>query len=268
MVQAGEASGKLDEILVRFAQMSQRQGDVRQQLKTALTYPCLLMVVGTLIIAFLVVGVIPKFMKIFLEAGVALPTLLLYRLSEFVRHAWPGLILLAAGLVAGFRHYAKTPQGRRRLDGLMLRVPVIGGLARQAALSRFARTFETLVSSGLPILEALEIVEQTVGNVIIGDVVKRVQDNARQGGSMTEPLRTSREFPPMAVQMIAVGEAAGKLDYMLAQIADHYDMLVGYGIKRATAFVEPLFLGIMGGVVALIMASVLLPMFRLVNVIR
>ncbi len=151
---------------------------------------------------------------------------------------------------------------------MVLKLPVIGALARKVALSRFARTLETLLSSGVPILESLSIVEQTSGNVVIGDVVKTVQTSVKQGGAISEPLKVSQEFPPMVVQMITVGEASGALDYMLGQIADHYDELVGHGIKRVTAFVEPIFLVVMGGMVAFIMASILLPIFGMINVVK
>ena len=270
MIQAGEISGKLDEILRRLAELSQRQAELRQQLTTALTYPCLLLVVGIAIITFLVTSIIPKFMKIFLEAGVALPlpTWLLYRLSELLRHHGLWILAGTVGLVAAIRQYLRAPQGRRQFDRRVLTLPVLGPLMKQVVIARFARTLGTLVSSGVPILESLAIVEQTVGNVVIGDVVKTVQTSVRQGGSLADPLKVSQEFPPMAVQMITVGEASGTLDYMLGQIADHYDQLVAHGMKRATAFVEPIFLIIMGGMVAFIMASVLLPLFRMVNVIH
>ena len=270
MIEAGETSGKLDEILSRLAQFAQHQAELRQQLTTALTYPCLLFIVGVGIVVFLVTGIIPKFMKIFLEAGVPLPlpTLLLHRLSEVVRHHGVWMLLVVVGVGVALSQSLRTPQGRRHWDAWLLRLPVIGSLVRHVALSRFARTFETLTSSGVPILESLAIVEQTTGNAVLGDVVRSVQTSVRQGGSLAEPLKVSQEFPPMAVQMISVGESSGTLDHMLGQLADHYDLLVRHGIKRATAFVEPLFLAIMGGGVAFIMASMLLPLFRMVSVIR
>ncbi len=270
VVQAGEVSGKLDEILNRLAVFHQRQAELRQQLKTALTYPTLLLVLGVAIAIFLIVGIIPKFMTIFQEAGVPLPlpTLILYHLSVWMRHDWVWAVAGLGMLGVALRGWRTTPTGRRWFDTWVLRLPVIGPLARKIVLSRFARTLETLLSSGVPILEALTIVEQTAGNVVIADAVHTIHTSVRQGGGIAEPLKVSREFPPMAIQMIAVGESSGTLDHMLKELADHYDQLVTYGLKRAIAFVEPLFLIIMGGMVAFIMASILLPMFRLVNVIR
>ncbi len=270
MIRAGEASGKLDEILHRLAVFGQQQAELRQQLVTALTYPCLLFVVSVLVCGFLVTGIIPKFMHMFLEAGVTLPlpTLLLYRLSDILRHQWMWLLLASVALGAALRYAVRTPGGRRLVDARLLRLPVIGPLVNKVALCRFARTLETLVSSGVPILESLSIVEQTAGNVVIGEVVHGVHASVRRGGSLSEPLKAGHIFPPMAVQMISAGEASGTLDHMLGQIAEHYELLVKHGVVRVTAFIEPLFLMVMGGMVAFIMASVLLPMFRLVNVIR
>lgn len=270
MIQAGEISGKLDEVLRRLAEFTRHQASLREQVKTALTYPAILLIVGVAVIGFLVTGIIPKFMKIFLEAGVALPlpTAILYRVSQLVRGYWAwGLGGLALAGWASSR-WIHTPQGRRTLDPMLLELPVIGPLVRKVALSRFARTLETLLSSGVPILESLSIVEKTCGNVVIEDVIRTVQTSVKQGGAISDPLKMSQEFPPMVVQMISVGEASGTLDHMLGEIADHYDELVQHGIKRVTAFVEPVFLMIMGGMVAFIMASILLPLFGMVNVVR
>ena len=270
MIKAGEASGKLDEILGRLATFSQRQAELREQLRTALTYPCLLLLVGVAIIGFLVVGIIPKFMAIFLEAHVPLPlpTRVLYAISQMVRQH--GLIMLAALIGVGtvVRSGLRTSAGRRWWDATVLRLPVVGPLATHAALCRFSRTFESLASSGVPILDALIMLQETSGNIIYQEAIKTVEDSVRQGGSIAEPLKTSGAFPPMAIQMLSIGEASGTLDHMLGQLAEHYDLLLRHGLKRAMAFVEPLFLGIMGSMVAFIMASVLLPMFRLVNVVH
>ena len=270
MVQAGEVSGKLDEILKRLAEFSRTQATLRQELQSALTYPCLLLVFGIGVMAFLVTGIIPKFVRIFLEAGVTLPlpTRLLYQLSQLLQ-GYGLLVLFGLGLAGWLiERWVKTPGGRRRVDPLILRIPVIGSLARKVAISRVARTLATLMSSGVPILESLAIVEHTCGNTVIADAIKAVYANVKEGGTVSDPLNTSHEFPPMVVQMVTVGESSGTLDHMLGQIADHYDELVHHGIKRATAFVEPVFLVVLGGMVAFIMASVMLPMFRMVNVIR
>ncbi|MBI4598512.1 MAG: type II secretion system F family protein [Candidatus Omnitrophica bacterium] len=266
MVRAGEASGKLDDILRRLADFTKHQAQLREQLVTAMTYPIALLAVGIGVGTFLITMIIPKFMKIYLEADVPLPlpTLLLYQLS---RHWWLiiGLLIAAVALLGW---YVTTPAGRRQLDALSLRVPVLGELVRRAALSRFARTLATLISSGVPILESLAIAELTCGNAVIADACRAAASHVKEGGSLAEPLNASREFPPMVIQMILVGEAAGTLDQMLEEVANHYDELVQHGIKRVMSLVEPMFLVVMGGMVAFIMASLLLPMFRLVNVVK
>lgn len=270
MVRAGEASGKLDDILRRLAVFAKHQAELRQQLATALTYPVVLLVVGLSASAFLVMGIIPKFMKIFLDANVPLPlpTLLLHGLSQALRAGWPWLLglLVLGGLGAG--RYGRTPSGRRMRDQLLLRLPVLGDLVRKAALARLAKSLETLLASGVPVLDALAITEQTCGNVVIGEVCRSAQASVRQGRAISDGLRASRGIPPMVIQLVTVGEGSGTLDHMLAEIADHYDELVRHGLKRLTALIEPVFLVLMGGLVAFIMASVLLPLFRMVNVIR
>lgn len=270
MVAAGEMSGKLDEILRRLATFAKHQADLRQQLATAMTYPLVLFVVGCAAAAFLLLHVIPKFITLFLESDVPLPlpTYVLYQLSQLLRRYWLAAIgaLLAVGW--GLRALIRAPQGRRWFDTLLLRIPVIGDLAGKAALSRLTRTLETLLSSGVPILESLAIAELTCGNTVIADACRAGQASVKRGGSLSDPLRASRDIPPMVAQMVAVGETSGTLDQMLGEIAEHYDELIQHGLKRLTTLIEPIFLIVMGGMAALIMASILLPLFRMVNVIR
>ena len=270
MVRAGEVSGKLDEILSRLATFAKHQAELRNQLQTALTYPVLLVIVSLGVMGFLMLGIIPKFMKIFFEAGVPLPapTQFLYSISLLLRRY--GIALIGLLMVGGWllQRVVRTPAGRRRWDALLLKAPLFGDLVRKASLSRLARTLETLFSSGVPVLESLSIAEQTCGNVIIAEACQAAQTSVREGGTMADPLEASHQVPPMVVQMIRVGEASGTVDHMLAEIADHYDELIRHQLKRITALIEPFFLMIIGGMVALIMASILLPLFRMVNVIR
>ena len=249
MVRAGEISGKLDEILRRLAKFTKHQAALRQQVVTALTYPAFLSVIGLGLGTFLVTGIIPKFMTIFLEARVPLPlpTQLLYWASEALRRY--GIGILAGMLVAGVggQRYVRTPHGRRRFDAFLLKMPVLGDLVRQAALSRLARALETLLSSGVPVLDALAIAHDTCGNLIIADVCRRAQANVQAGGTLSESLKAAHEFPPMVIQMIAVGEVSGTVDRMFGEIAEHYDELIRHSIQRATALIEPVFLLVMGG---------------------
>jgi type II secretion system protein F len=270
MVRAGEASGKLDEVLRRLADHGRRQVELRNQLVTALSYPALLVVFGVGVCVFLVMSIIPKFVAIFQEAGVVLPapTALLHQVSLLLRQGWLGLLLGAAALAGAWSWARRVPAFRLRLDAAALRVPVVGELLREGAICQLARTLETLFASGVPILEALEIAEGTCGNRVLAETLKQVQANVRRGGALTEPLRRSGQFPPMVVQMLSIGEASGALDAMLREVAEHYEELVQHGVKRVMALLEPALLIVMGGLVAFIMASVLLPLFRMVNVIR
>lgn len=269
-VRAGEVSGRLDEILRRLSAFARYQASLRQQVRTALTYPAILFIVGLAVMVFLVIGIIPKFVGIYVDAGVVLPwpTQVLAEVSRVLQQHGVWLLLATGAVVWAVRWWGGTPAGRRMVDALLLKIPVIGPLVRKVAVSRFARTLSTLLASGVPILEALAVSERTCGNAVIGEVVAAAQARVRQGASLGDPLRVGQEFPPMVVQMITVGELSGTLDHMLNEVADHYDELVAHEIRRATTFIEPVFLIFMGGMVAFIMASVLLPLFRMVHVIR
>ncbi len=270
LVRAGEASGKLDEVLRRLSDFSRQKASLHQQLVTALVYPCFLLVFGLGIMVFLVMGLIPKFMVLFIEAEVPLPTptRVLYAASQMMQQQWLLVLLVLAACLALVVTYARSPVGHAQIDAALLRIPVIGSLVRQVVLSRLSRTFQTLVASGVPMLDALQIVEQACGNRVIARVVRAVHDNVKQGGTISEPLAASPHIPPMMAQMISVGEASGTVDQMLHHLADYFDERVQHGVKRVTAFVEPVFLIAMGAMVAFILASVLLPLFSLVSVAR
>lgn len=270
MVRAGESSGRLEEVLTRLAEYNQKQEELRQKVKTAVTYPIILAVVGILVSTFIVVSVLPKFMDIFLRARVPLPlpTFILYRISEFIRHSWHWTLLGITVIIIGIRQYVKAPKGRAQFDQIKLRFPLTGKLVRQLLISRFSRTLGTLLSSGVPIIQSLEIVEQVLGNVVLGRVVRNVQTSVSKGESVNGPLKISGEFPAMPVQMIAIGEETGALDEMLMEVSDFYDMAVDYSVKRLTALIEPVFLIIMGAIIGFIMASLLLPIFKMVRLIH
>jgi type II secretory pathway component PulF len=270
MVRAGEASGKLDEIFRRLADFTKAQAQLRQQLTTAMAYPMVLLVVGIGVCAFLLTGIVPKFMKIFLEAGVELPlpTRILHQISVIIRTWWPALAAGAAGAAVGLKLALRTSGGRAWVDRCCLAIPVLGDLVRKAATARAVRTLGTLLGSGVPALESLEIAQRTCGNAVLAGVLGEAQAKVREGGAMSETLRESRHMPPIVGEMVAAGESSGTVDAMLLEIAEHFDELIQHAIKRLTALIEPFFLIVMGGLVAFIMASVLLPLFRMVNVIH
>ena len=270
MVKAGEASGKLDTILSRFAVFSEQQEDLRQKIKGALFYPMILLFAGIAVTLFIVTFIIPQFAEIFMKTGIRLPipTLILYRIGMAIKGFWHTAILSVVIIYLGLKYYARTERGRLRFDRFKLKLPVIGSLHRKAAISRFTRTLGTLTSSGVPILESLDIVKEVVGNEVLARVVANTRSVVEKGERLAPPLKISEEFPPDTVQMIAIGEESGSLDITLNKVSDFYDMSLGYTIKKLTAVIEPLFLVIMGGLVAFIMASMLLPIFDMIRILR
>ncbi|MBN1872503.1 MAG: type II secretion system F family protein [Candidatus Omnitrophica bacterium] len=270
MVKAGEASGRLEAILARYAVFSEQQEDLRQKIRGALFYPAILLTAGIAVTLFLVTFIIPQFASVFSKTGVTLPlpTLILNRVGVWIKGYW--YVVVLGGLLAyfGYRLFADTEGGRLKVDRLKLILPVMGPLHRKAAISRFARTLGTLVASGVPILEAIDIVRGVVGNEVIARVVKSSRDAVENGEKLAAPLKVSQEFPQDAVQMIAIGEETGDLDGMLNKISDFYDMYIGYSVKKLTSIIEPLFLLLLGALVAFIMASMLLPIFDMIKILR
>ena len=270
MVKAGEASGKLDRILERFAAYSEEQAEIREKIRGSLFYPIILLFAGIAVTLFIVTFVIPQFAEIFMRVGIPLPlpTLLLYRTGILIKQFWYSIILFSIVGWLGLRYYGNTPRGRLHVDWLTLKLPVLGTLSRKASISRFGRTLGMLVSSGVPILQSLEIVREIIGNEVLARVVENTRAAVEKGERMSETIRISGEFPLDTVQMISVGEETGNLDEMLDKISDFYDRSVGYSIKKLTTVIEPLLLIIMGSLVGFIMASMLLPMFDMMKILR
>ncbi|MDD5449474.1 MAG: type II secretion system F family protein [Candidatus Omnitrophica bacterium] len=270
MVAVGEESGKLDTVLMRYADFSERREDLRQKIRGALFYPTLLLFAGIAVTLFIVTSVIPQFAQIYLKAGIKLPalTLVVYKIGTAIKTSWYLFIAAIGILLVGLRYYIKTAGGSLFFDRLKLRAPIVGPLYRKAAMSRFSRTLATLLASGVPILKSLEITKEVVGNEVLGRVIMNVQKGVEKGERMAESLKVSGEFPPDVVQMVSAGEETGNLDGMLNRIADFYDMMVGYAVKKLTTVIEPVFLVIMGGMVGLIMASMLMPIFDMIKILR
>lgn len=270
MIRAGEASGNLSLVLKRLADFGERELDLRQKISGAMLYPVLLFIAATVVILFIVTFIIPQFADIFLKANIPLPivTRTLYGAGMAIKNYWHLLVLGVIALFLGARSYVNTRGGRFRFDAFKLNIPVVGPLIRRAAIAKFARMLATLSASGVNILESLEILEGTIGNAVLSLVVAKVREAVRGGSKLSEPLKSSKEFPPDVVQMIVAGEETGNLDAMLNKVADLYESAIAYSIKRLTSLLEPLFLLVMGCVVAVIMASMLIPMFDLVKVLR
>ncbi|MFH1093819.1 MAG: type II secretion system F family protein [Candidatus Omnitrophota bacterium] len=270
MINAGETGGALEEILRRLALFAEQSEEIRANVKTALTYPVLIVIVTIGVVLFLVMGVFPKFEALFksMDAALPLPTQILLKMSHFLRTKWPFILGGIITFMLMFTRYIKTKVGKYNFELLLLKIPVFGTIIKKAGISRFARTLGTLINSGVPILQSLRIVETTVGNAAIAKIVSIVAENVNRGESMANPLRDNKIFPLMVGHMVAVGEESGTLDTILNKIADFYDSEVDSTVKRLSSIVEPIMLIFIGGIVAVIALSLFLPMFNLVNVIK
>jgi general secretion pathway protein F len=270
MVRAGEASGALDVVLDRLADYSENQAQLLGKVRSALTYPAIMLILGSSILFFLVSYVVPKVTRIFQETQQKLPsvTIALIAVSGFAARWWWLLLLIAAATALAVRAYARTPPGRERLDRLTLRLPYVGGLVQKLALARFARTLSTLLASGIGLLPALDIVRTIVDNRVIARAIENARDAIREGQSIAPPLRHSGVFPPLVVHMVAVGEQSGQLETMLAKAADAYDNEVENAVSALTTILEPLMIVFMGLVVLFIVLAILMPIFELNRVVR
>jgi type IV pilus assembly protein PilC len=267
MVKAGEAGGQLDTILKRLADYMEANEALKREIKSAMTYPVISLCMILAITIGLMVGIVPKFEEIFLNLGsrdrLPGPTVFLLDLSRFMTeqwYAWVGpLILLPFGFVA----YRKTKSGERHTDWLFLHLPIFGPLFHKVAVSRFTRTFATLLQSGVPMLGALEIVASTAGNRIVEDAILFARDHVRKGEPLGEPLGSTKVFPAMVTRMIAIGEKSGALEQLLEKISDFYDSEVKTTVEALTSLIEPLMIGVMGLLVGGIVLAIFLPIIKL-----
>lgn len=265
MVRAGEASGALGPILQRLADFMEVAHATRSQVISQLVYPSILTVAGGAAVVVLLLFVIPRFTEIFSDLGQALPlpTQILLAFSGFFQKAWWALLGGIVGAWVIFRRLIKRAEGRRWWDRFKLRLPLVGELIKKIDVGRFARTLGTLLTSGVPILQAMSIVEETMTNRVLADLVGDLTEAVRAGRPLALPLRASGDFPPLATQMIAVGEESGRLEEMLLQVADIFDADVQTTVRRLTALVEPVIILVMGVVVGFIVLSILLAVFSI-----
>jgi general secretion pathway protein F len=265
MIRAGESAGALDVVLTRLADFTESQAKLRSKVVGALAYPAIMVLVGIIIVGILFTTVIPKVTQIFKDMDVTLPiyTRVLIAVSDFTRDYWYLAIAMVVGLVVAIRAYLRTPGGQLKSHTWALKVPIFGTLVRLIAMSRFSRTLATLLSSGVPLLTAMEIVRNIVGNLILQDVIKKAADAIREGESISTPLKRSGEFPPMVCHMIAVGERTGELENMLGKVADTYDSQVEAKVTALTSLLEPIMIVLMGGGVGFIVAAILVPILQM-----
>ena len=265
MIRAGEVSGQLDVILSRLAEYLEASAHLRSEIKSAMTYPIVSLVLVSGIAGFLMIGIVPSFKPVFDSLEVELPALTTFimDIAFFMRDFWYLMGGAMVGAFFGFKVWKKTPRGAYLFDKFVLKAPVFGPLFKKVALSRFTRTFSTLVKSGVPILGAMEIVSQTAGNRVISEVVDQARASVKQGETLSEPLAKSPVFPPMVTKMIGIGERSGALDALLEKIADFYDQQVEAEVKGLTSLIEPLMIAVMGLIVGGIVLAVFLPIFKL-----
>jgi len=271
MVEAGETGGILDLILQRLSTFIEKIVKLKRDVISALIYPTAVVVLAAVAVAVIMVVVIPQFQMIFMGLlgpgeQLPLPTRIVVGISDFLA-GWGGAIVLAAIIAAAvsLRFYYKTPAGRRTVDLVVLKVPILGDIFRKIAVARFSRTLSTLLSSGVPILQSLEITAKTAGNVIIEEAILKVRSGVERGESFADPLKATEVFPHMVAQMIDIGEQTGALDAMLGKIADFYEQEVDAAIANLLTLIEPILIAFLGITIGSIVIAMYLPLFTLIG---
>jgi type IV pilus assembly protein PilC len=269
LIAAGEMGGILDTILQRLANFIEKAEELKSKIKGAMTYPAVVVGIALIVIAVILIFVIPVFQDMFSSFGQALPapTLMVVALSDFVKNNIIYIIPVIIVLIVAFRRYRATKGGRKTTDTLALKLPIFGDLLKKTAVARFTRTLGTMLASGVPILDSLEIVAKTAGNVVLEEVILDVRSSIAEGQTIAEPLSETDVFPGMVIQMISVGEATGALDTMLAKIADFYDKEVDAAVDALTSMLEPLLMLFLGGAIGGLMVAMYLPIFSMAGAI-
>jgi type IV pilus assembly protein PilC len=267
MIAAGEAGGILDTILKRLATYIEKAVKLKGQVKSAMIYPIAVVVIAAVVVGVILWKVIPTFANLFagLGADLPLPTRVVIALSNNLVRFGPFLIIGMVGASFGLKSYYATPAGRRVIDGIVLKLPILGLLMRKIAVARFCRTLSTLLASGVSILEALDITARTSGNAIVEDAIQTTRKSIERGETIAAPLKDTAVFPPMVVQMIGVGEATGALDTMLSKIADFYEEEVDVAVAGLLTLLEPVMIALLGGVVGGIVIAMYMPIFSLIS---
>jgi len=269
LIAAGEVGGILDTILQRLATFIEKAEELKSRIKGALTYPIVVICIAFIVIAVILIFVIPVFQDMFSSFGSALPapTQLVVNLSDFMKGNIHWIILAIIAFVFAFKQYANTKGGRKTIDIWSLKLPVFGDLLKKTAVARFTRTLGTMMSSGVPILDSLDIVAKTAGNVVIEEIIYDVRGSIAEGQTIAEPLSENDIFPGMVIQMISVGEATGALDTMLGKIADFYDKEVDAAVDALTSMLEPLLMLFLGGAIGGLVVAMYLPIFTMAGAV-
>lgn len=270
MIEAGEVSGNLDTIMERMAVHYEKENKLENKIKSALIYPIALAVVSIAVVIFLLVAVMPTFIGMFESNGQALPvpTQVLLNISSWLTNFWYIFIVIVIGMIAGFATFKQTPIGRNFLDTLKLKIPIVKDTNVKIITSRFTRTLSTLISSGIPLLQSIDVVAKVVGNKVIHDRLAIAAENVRKGVALSRAVNEVGVFPPMVDSMIKIGEESGSLDDILYKTADFYDDEVEVALQRMTSLMEPLMLVVMAVVIGFIVIAMAMPMFDMVNTIQ
>ncbi|MBW2466615.1 MAG: type II secretion system F family protein [Deltaproteobacteria bacterium] len=269
MVEAGEIGGILDTILARLSIFMEKSMTLKKKVKGAMTYPIICLCISIVILGIILIFVVPVFEKMFQDFGAALPvpTQIVVTMSNIVKNNFLYFIILMAFLVFAFKKIYATEKGEKKIDALILQAPVFGDLVRKVAVAKFARTLGTMLKSGVPILESLQVVARTAGNKVVETAVFRTADAISEGRPIAEPLEETGVFPGMVIQMINVGEAVGALDAMLEKIADFYDEEVDQAVENLTAMIEPFMMVFLGGMIGGLVVAMYLPIFKMGEVV-
>lgn len=270
MVEAGEMSGSLDVILIRLAEFTEAAADLRAKVKSAMTYPIIMLVVTMGLLGMMFVFVIPKMVAVFDAApNIELPwyTVVLIDLSQFAVSYWWVILLACFGAYMLFNNWKNSPEGAKQWDRISLVLPIAGPVVRMVAVARFTRTLSTLLTGGVPMLQAMDIVRNVVDNHVLSIAIEEARSNISEGESIAGPLKKSGEFPPIVIHMVAIGEKTGELENMLGQVSDAYDFQVKNKVDAMTGLMAPVVIVVMGLVIAVIVFSVMIPMFEMTNAI-
>jgi type IV pilus assembly protein PilC len=269
MVRAGETSGSLDKTLTSLATTIEKQVELRGKIRSAMAYPAMVLGLVLCILTAMLIFIVPVFKKMYGELGGKLPpaTQLLIAVSNIVVHGFPFVIAGIIVLLFAYNRWVRTPAGRAARDRFVLRIPIFGGLIRKTSMARFSSTLSTLLSSGVPVLESLEITSETVGNVVVADGVHAIAEGAKRGEPFTRPLQDHPVFPPMVTQMMAVGEETGALDSLLLKVANFFEEEVERTVSALTSLLEPLLIVVLGGAVGAMVISLYLPMFDIIKLV-
>ncbi|MDQ3756464.1 MAG: type II secretion system F family protein [Actinomycetota bacterium] len=270
MVRAGETGGVLDSVLLQLSDTIEKQVELKRKIKSAMTYPVAVLGLVLLIVTVMLLFVVPTFKNIYSDLGgtLPLPTRLLLGVSEILKKWFLLIILAEVGFLVAFKRWIQTDVGRASWDRFKLRMPVFGGLVHKTSLTRFSRTLASLLRAGVPILEALEITSETVGNTVMAAAVKDVQEGVKQGEPIARRLENHKVFPPMVVQMLAVGEETGAVDTMLDKVGEFYEQEVEATVNALTSLLEPLLIVVLGGAVGGMVVALYMPMFNVIKLIQ